>query len=142
MALVKMLGFNPQRIGTIKYVSGLAGEVHSNDRIELRGESVSSFNFSKFKFPATWFYGFIPRWLIRFLGSFIWLKPQIIPELCTNCLMCVNSCPVKAITKASAKEKPVVVIKECISCLCCHELCLSQAVELKKSPLAKLLIRG
>jgi ferredoxin len=142
MALVKMLGMNPLRIGTIKYISNLKGETRSTERIELRGEPPASFNLAKFKVPSTWFYNYVPRWLIRFLGSFIWLKPQIINELCTNCMMCVNSCPVKAITKESPNDKPRVNAKECISCLCCHELCLSQAIELKKSPLAKLVIRG
>ncbi len=142
MAIVKMLGFNPQRIGTIKYISALLGEVHSHERVEVRGESLSAFSLSKFKFPSTWFYNLIPRWLIRFLGSFIWLKPVILQELCTSCMMCVNSCPVKAITKNSPGEKPLVNPEDCISCLCCHELCLSQAIGLKKSPLAKLLIRG
>jgi ferredoxin len=142
MELVKLLGFNPQRIGTIKHLSSLKGEVRSTDRIELRGEPAASFNLAKFKFPSTWYFSLIPRWLVRFLGSFIWLKPEIVQELCTSCMMCVNSCPVKAITKSSPTDKPVVVTRECISCLCCHELCLSKAVELRKSPLAKLLIRG
>jgi len=142
MAIVKMLGINPQRIGTIKYISNLKGEVHSNERIELRGEPLSSFNFDKFKLPPTWFYSLIPRRLVRFLGRFVWMKPVIIPELCTNCMMCVNSCPVKAVSAASQSVKPVVIAKNCISCLCCHELCQYNAIELRKSSLAKILIRG
>jgi uncharacterized protein (DUF362 family)/NAD-dependent dihydropyrimidine dehydrogenase PreA subunit len=134
--ITKILGLKPSLAKTVYY---LAPEIE-NKNPELVGDSPGCFNVSKFKFPSNWYMNIIPKWLINTLGKYVWLKPMIIPEVCTACMLCVNSCPVKAIKK-EGKNKPAVDPKECISCLCCHELCPSKAISLKKSLLARFMIR-
>ena len=138
--LITLLGFKPAKIGTIKYLSSRnAGEIHTGN-IELVGDKLEIFNFAKFKFPSNWHINLVPKFLIRILGNLIWMKPEIMPEICVNCMLCVNSCPVNTI-KISAEGKPVVKLKRCISCLCCHELCPYKAIRLKGSFLARTMFR-
>lgn len=78
-------------------------------------------------------YGFVST-ALRFLKT----RPRINLRKCRDCDMCVESCPVHAIDKATK----AINYAECIECMCCHELCRHQAVELRKdNPLAALLIR-
>lgn len=63
-------------------------------------------------------------------------------EKCKRCMVCVNSCPVKALTLTKKDKVPQLDVKKCIKCMCCHELCPYSAVYIKKSFLAKILIRS
>src|SRR3989339_507870 len=130
--LISMFGMNPLKIKTIKSAANAkAGESNKNN-IKILGDNPSVFNMRHVRFPTTWYFEMIPRYLLTLLGKYIWMKPVIIPELCTNCHMCVESCPLKTI-KAVKDGKPVIIPKGCISCLCCHELCPSKAIEMKSS---------
>ena len=138
--LLHVLGYKPKEIEAIHYLATKhAGQSEMKD-IELCGDNPAQMPLKKFKFPSNWYMHYVPHFLVNFLGKHIWMKPVIIPELCTNCLMCVQSCPVKTI-KAEKGKKPVVMPEHCISCLCCHELCPSKAIELRSSRLSKLVIR-
>ena len=138
-AITSMLGFKPKRIEPFEYLRKKKAGEDDLAKIEALGDR-GSINIQKFKFPANWYLGLLPKFLVRLLAKFIWMKPLIVQEKCTNCMMCVNSCPVKTITVEPGK-KPVVKWDGCISCLCCHELCVYNAIDLKSSPLAKILIR-
>ncbi|MBN1621636.1 MAG: DUF362 domain-containing protein [Endomicrobiales bacterium] len=138
--ITNLLGLNPKKIESIHYLAKQKIEKNYAEKIEILGNKPEEFNLSKFAFPSNWYINLVPGWIVRFLRKYIWLKPLIIPEICTNCMLCVNSCPVKAIKKEGT-NKPEVINDECITCLCCHELCPSKAIELKRSFLAKFLIR-
>jgi uncharacterized protein (DUF362 family)/NAD-dependent dihydropyrimidine dehydrogenase PreA subunit len=60
--------------------------------------------------------------------DFLKARPMVDKKLCKNCYICVESCPVNAISK----ETKEVDYKACIECMCCHELCMYNAVKLKK----------
>ncbi|MCB4792440.1 MAG: DUF362 domain-containing protein [Elusimicrobia bacterium] len=136
LAVTQLLGLKPAHIESINYLANK----QNLEKIEWAGNSHSDFNLKDFKFPSNWYLKLIPKWLINIIGSYLWLKPFINSEVCTNCQMCVDSCPIKAIKNVPG-AKPVVITDECIACLCCHELCTFKAIELKKSLLAKILIR-
>lgn len=55
-------------------------------------------------------------------------RPKIDENHCTNCNMCVESCPVYAIDKMTK----IINYDKCIVCMCCHELCMYNAVKLKR----------
>lgn len=55
--------------------------------------------------------------------------PEIDTNKCKKCNMCVESCPMQAIDRATKK----IDYSKCIECMCCHELCLHKAVRLKKN---------
>ena len=140
VCIMHLLGFKASKLGVIKYLTlSHAGE-NDISNIEVIGDKPSNFNFTNFKFPPNWYINLAPKPLIKLLGNLLWMKPEVIPEICENCLLCVNSCPVKTITK-SGGEKPVVQKEGCISCLCCHELCPYKAIKLKPSFLMGLLFK-
>jgi uncharacterized protein (DUF362 family)/NAD-dependent dihydropyrimidine dehydrogenase PreA subunit len=135
--LTSLLGFKPQRI---EYLSSSRAGENDLSNIEAAGDPASAFALSGFRFPSNWYIKLLPRFLMKMVGALVWMKPEIMPEFCENCLLCVNSCPVKAIRQVE-KGKPVVDPKNCINCLCCHELCPYNAIGLKASFLARHLIR-
>ncbi|MBN1823247.1 MAG: DUF362 domain-containing protein [Endomicrobiales bacterium] len=139
-ALTKTLGFDPLKIDSVRFAEKLLARKTRLEDIETCGDGPEEFGFRDFRFPSNWYIHLVPKFFIDMLGSLIWLKPEIIPEACTSCMMCVNSCPVNAIIKEGG-NKPYVVQKGCISCLCCHELCQYKAIRLTSSFLAKFLIR-
>jgi uncharacterized protein (DUF362 family)/Pyruvate/2-oxoacid:ferredoxin oxidoreductase delta subunit len=141
-AIVHLLGFKPENIETIKYLRSKSAGESAVSNIEIAGDGPENFNLSDFKFPSNWYMNLVPHFVINFVGKYIWLKPRILPETCTACQMCVNSCPVNAIMKIGKGKKPEVINEKCISCLCCHELCPFNAIELDKSFLAKRIFRG
>jgi len=65
-------------------------------------------------------------------------RPEINPDKCKKCNMCVESCPVQAIDK----ETKNIDYNACIECMCCHELCMFKAVELKNRNKVAGLISG
>lgn len=140
--IVHLLGFKPDNIETIKYLRKRGAGESAISNIELSGDSADNFKLSGFKFPSTWHINMVPHFIIDILGKFIWVKPMIVPELCKNCMMCVDSCPVKAIKKVGRGGRPEVEAARCISCLCCHELCPYKSIELDKSFLAKRMFRS
>lgn len=60
--------------------------------------------------------------------DFFKTRPKINRKKCRNCNVCVESCPVSAIS-SNTKQ---INYEVCIECMCCHELCMHKAVELKK----------
>ena len=138
-AITNLLGFKPKRIEPFEYLKRKKAGIDDISNIELVGGAKAR-RVRNFKFPSNWYVRLIPKFVVDILGRFIWMKPVVIEDYCTGCMMCVDSCPVKTIIKERGK-KPRVDWKGCISCLCCHELCPSHAIELKSSRLAKMLIR-
>ena len=81
-----------------------------------------------------------PGFIKNFLTKYYKYYPDF-NENCTLCKVCVQSCPVKAMKIVEDIPHPVIDYDNCIKCMCCHELCPQQAVYVKKSFLAKLLIK-
>lgn len=138
--LIQLLGFKPSKIGTIKHLARSGAGETDPASIETVGDSPELFDFKGFKFPSNWHLNLVPKPLIALLGKLLWMKPEIIPELCVSCMLCVNSCPVNTITVKNG-GKPFVERGACISCLCCHELCPHKAIKLQGSFLARVAFR-
>ncbi|MBI5399245.1 DUF362 domain-containing protein [Candidatus Saganbacteria bacterium] len=81
----------------------------------------------------------IPPWLTFMLNplkNLLRVDPVIDQTKCRRCLICFRSCPNKAITNDG---QVTINQKLCIMCYCCHELCPYKAIDLKSSPLARLM---
>ena len=59
-------------------------------------------------------------------------------DKCVKCKICLESCPVQAI---SLDDKMKIDYSKCIKCMCCHELCPYHAVYIRKSWLARRIIK-
>ncbi len=82
---------------------------------------------------------YVPPIMQRAFRALFSYHPQV-SERCEKCGVCVKSCPVGAISW-TPPELPFVHKHNCIKCMCCHELCPHQAIDIQKSPLAKLVMR-
>ncbi|AKL97694.1 DUF362 domain-containing protein [Endomicrobium proavitum] len=110
------------------------------DGAEIIGNARQDFNFENFKFPSLRKLDLMPKPLIKILGKFLWVHPEINEDVCVKCMMCKKSCPANAIYKIESGY-PRVEDKKCISCFCCHEMCPYKAVDFAKSFLAKIFIK-
>jgi uncharacterized protein (DUF362 family)/Pyruvate/2-oxoacid:ferredoxin oxidoreductase delta subunit len=82
----------------------------------------------------------MPKAMQRFYQRFVTAYPLISPR-CKKCGVCVRSCPVQAISPATAERFPKIDTRKCIHCMCCHEMCPHKAVDLHKSFMAKVVMR-
>ena len=56
------------------------------------------------------------------------LRPKADPELCTACGICIDQCPVSALSMED--QFPEVNPDICITCFCCQEMCPEKAITL------------
>ncbi|MGC9518005.1 MAG: DUF362 domain-containing protein [Methanomicrobiales archaeon] len=104
---INVLGYTPHIITDFKWPSNIANTLDM--------------------FPSTIAQALIKLW---------WTRPAINPEKCTNCQICLKSCPVDAIKEGLFI--PEFEYAECINCLCCMEMCPQGAVHQDKSTLFKI----
>ena len=95
-------------------------------RMEIQGswETLPGFRSPLPFISRGWFGTWVNRLLYRPL-----VKPRlkVRGDLCTQCGVCLEHCPVQAL---SPGKVPHLDEKKCISCYCCYELCPHQAMEL------------
>jgi len=136
-----MMGFKPEQL---KYVyESLRSEGLDHTQIEIDEE------WKKFKFKN------VKHKRISLLIKLLSNSPGFLKEAfkkaynyepdfnekCKLCNICLESCPVKAISLDDKDRKMTIDYDNCIKCMCCHELCPYHAVYVKKSWLAKLIIK-
>jgi len=80
---------------------------------------------------------FLPDFARRMLIGQLVASPQA-TERCKRCNICVQNCPVQAIT-LPAQGAVKMNLGKCIRCYCCHELCPHRAIELKPAVLSKII---
>lgn len=74
-------------------------------------------------------YSFVPTFLRRlFIGQLV-ASPRP-SDRCIGCGICVENCPMHAITLSSNRIQ--IDLGRCIRCYCCHELCPQNAIDLTR----------
>jgi len=131
-------GFKENEIETTSIAEKRGLGTANVSNIEIVGEKLSDVVLPKFDLPSNRFLKIIPKFMVKLLEPYFWIRPNIKEELCTNCNICVENCPMKAI-KENPKN-PTFNHTKCINCLCCHELCPQNAVYLERSWLAKKFV--
>jgi len=130
-------------ITTLAAMRGLGeGDI---DKIEVLGGELAEFILQRpfdlpSRMPQQLLSTFVPSWFIRELAKVIWIRPRAIDEKCIRCGFCVECCPVDAMV-IEGGAAPRIDYSKCISCLCCNEVCPEKAIELVKSPIARLFHR-
>lgn len=108
--------------------------------IQLLGASLDEVRVAGFRLPRTagervrMIPSMVPSWITNALLA----RPQA-GDRCIACGVCVQNCPVQAITIVDKRAH--TDLKRCIRCYCCHELCPVDAVELHHSILGRLVNR-
>ncbi|MCL7411845.1 MAG: DUF362 domain-containing protein [Methanosarcinaceae archaeon] len=94
----------------------------------------------KFKESAGGITTMAPAFITRRLGNLFTMRPCIDTAKCILCGACVLNCSPHAIEEVDERLK--INNDKCIQCYCCRELCPQNAVDIKKSLVAKILTRG
>ncbi len=98
-----------------------------------RVETTHSLRFNK---ESHTFFGRISS---TFMDKALASKPVLNPDECIGCRECFKICPAKAIEMVN--KKPIINRKNCIRCFCCQEFCPKGALKVKRTWIAKLLIK-
>jgi len=136
----QMMGFKKEQLKYIEKV--LQAEGISEEEIQLE-KRWRSFQFKKVKIKRVSIFIKILAYSPPVLKNIFHKLYNYYPAFndnCRLCKVCVESCPVQAITIKEGASKPEIDYEKCIKCMCCHELCPYQVVYIKKSWLAKFLI--
>jgi uncharacterized protein (DUF362 family)/NAD-dependent dihydropyrimidine dehydrogenase PreA subunit len=133
----QIIGFSPGSIDTTRLADELGVGVGNLERIQLSGDGCD-IRPDSFALPSNKKLRLIPRPLARMISPFVWLKLIIDPSICTGCGLCKRSCPVNAISYHEGKCR--INNDKCVTCMCCHELCPEDAIEIKMSRLARMII--
>lgn len=141
----RVVGIDPMTIPMIRIGERCGLGTAEESRIEIVGERLEKVRVDGFRpiAPRVEVGRLIPlprvisdrfrHWLVR--------KPRIVGSVCTRCGACIGICPARP--KALSMEDDGVAVDDarCILCYCCNEVCPSQAVKLRRGPLAGLFAR-
>ncbi len=135
----EIMGFPHKDILTTRFANERGLGIGELDKIEVTGEIIEDvmLDFKK----SRYLYYKLPA----FLGKFIFKSAENISKVaisendCKRCGICIESCPVSAIT---LEPRPLIDQEKCIKCYCCHELCRNGAVKLKTSYIGRRLLKS
>lgn len=75
----------------------------------------------------------------RLIGYLLTQRPGLNAAKCVGCTLCAQICPAKAIIMH--RGRPNIDRSKCIRCFCCQEFCPQGAMEVRRTPVARLLDR-
>lgn len=116
----EIMGFNPNRIYTIKY-----SHINKKSIIVIGERDIKV----KFKKPSTAIIPFF-NFMITLISS---SNIEFDKSKCKKCHLCEQKCPRQAISLKTKDKFPVCDHKKCIKCLCCVEVCPNRAIYMKDS---------
>jgi ferredoxin len=128
----RLIGFDPLEIYTIRKAGARGLGEGDLKQIEVRGEQLGSAAVDYEK-PSGRQMNIHPL-LMRVGSHFVKVEPRLNKSTCTQCKICMKSCPADAITM---NPYPEIDRSACIQCFCCNEMCPEGAMEIRKSWLAQ-----
>ncbi len=138
---LEAMGFKLSQIGYVNNALKRDGIDPASIRVFPEGARL---DFGKVEIlPVLWrsmFLGSLPGDVRKILRKIIDYYPAY-KSNCKLCRICIDSCPVKAITLPEGASVPVIDRSKCIKCLCCHEFCPHDAMEIKGTFIANLILR-
>jgi uncharacterized protein (DUF362 family)/Pyruvate/2-oxoacid:ferredoxin oxidoreductase delta subunit len=133
----RLIGYDPMLIPTIAPARARGLGENDASKIEVVGSAIENMKPRDFKLCSNLMMRAIPKPMLRLLNRFFTVQPVWNREGCTQCSLCVDSCPVTAMTLAG--ETVTIDREKCIECFCCYELCPEDGIKIQKSLLVKLL---
>jgi uncharacterized protein (DUF362 family)/Pyruvate/2-oxoacid:ferredoxin oxidoreductase delta subunit len=138
-----LMGYDPFRIFTTSEAHDRNLGVGDPARIEVLGEDPAAVRVDDFR-PSSaaslLFRRGLPSSLYAYVSGELTLTPEVLPDKCTDCGECLQSCPAQAIHLVGGK--PRVEEAGCIHCLCCHEVCGHRSIRLKQRPVGRIMRGG
>lgn len=136
-----IIGLEPQRVHTIRYAADAGLGIGWIEGISVRGISILAAKPEKFCLTSNFGMELIPKFIWDMLAPHIWLRPKVDSGACSQCGLCVSSCPTNALSQNGNGGIPELTQEQCITCWCCHEICPEHAISVEKSWLARKLVR-
>jgi len=127
----RLVGLEPDRVPTTRAGQQNGLGVYRAEDIELLGDDLDQLKIKDFNLGIG-----MPGFVIKnsWLRNQIVPRPQIHPDLCKTCGLCVNACPLRppAVdwSKAGKEQPPQYNYSTCIRCYCCQEVCPEGAITL------------
>ena len=137
----RMLGFKPSQLSYLQQAMMHDGILPENIEIPMAWKEKK---FKKVKIRRIGFFIKVLAYSPAFVKSIFRRMYDYWPDFndqCKKCGICVKSCPVGAMTLTPGMKHPRIDHDKCIKCMCCHEVCPYQAVYIKKTFLAKFLVK-
>lgn len=123
----EVIGVPSLRVTTTRLCHEAGLGVGDMTNIEIAGESLDSARVADFIKPST---AVINPYLYRLILKLTETVPVIDAGACTRCRVCLQTCPMQAISEKD--ERMVIDRSACIRCFCCAEVCQEQAVSPKR----------
>ena len=125
--VARMMGLDPGRLGFLRKAKAMGLGDFDSQSIQIDGEMQI---LTDFKLPPLGGEAIAGNpWIQEFMKTKTPVRPQADPERCTACGVCIDQCPVSALTMD--RSVPVVDADICITCFCCQEICPEKAMTLK-----------
>jgi ferredoxin len=125
--VARMMGLDPGRLRFLQKAKAMGLGDFDAQMVQIEGEMQIIKNF---KLPPLGGEAISANTLIQdFMKSRTQVRPLADQELCTGCGICIDHCPVSALTMKDTF--PVVDSDICITCFCCQEICPEKAMTLK-----------
>ncbi len=131
----RIMGYKPGEVHTTR-IAGERGIGESDlNQIQIMGEKIDSVILSNFSLPPTHVLRWVPKFLVNWVGKFLWVRPRTDLSKCTVCGICAKVCPVHAIEMKAGH--PITDYDLCINCMCCNESCPESAIYQQMSWMAR-----
>ena len=138
----RLINLNPLYVPTTLLGAETGAGTFIEEDIEIIGDELKDFICKDFNVVRSPVKAIKKTQMVSFLNNRLVAKPVIIPEKCTQCGTCVQSCPVegKAVNWQNGDHTiaPVYDYKKCIRCYCCQEMCPEGAIVLKDPIIIKV----
>ncbi|OVE74435.1 hypothetical protein BVX94_00245, partial [bacterium B17] len=138
LTLCQILNIDTRAVPYLKLM--MKKEAGNTSNIDIVGAKIEDVSPTNFIVPSTMRGRLIPGWLVKILGPYLWIRPEIQNE-CTGCRRCIEACPVTALSLGD-QNKAVLARNLCIECCCCHETCPQNAISMQQSPFLSFLRKG
>jgi ferredoxin len=133
-----LIGLEPSRVDTTQLAARAALGEADLQRIAIAGPDPRAHRRTDVALPDDRWLRRVPQPVARALASLVSVRLQVDPRLCTGCGACVEMCPTWAI--AAVRNAARIDPHGCALCLGCREVCEEDAVRLRPSPIARLLL--
>lgn len=127
-----IIGLDPLRVATTAAAHKRGVGVGDPALIKMLGAALEEVRIPDFDLPSTALLDLVPGFLVSGALGLLRARPEINKGLCAKCSICVDSCPVEAVSLLPG-QSPLIDYEKCITCLCCQELCPKKAVEMKQA---------
>jgi ferredoxin len=135
----EMMGFKIESLPYIKYALDIDKVLPEEIQTEKKIPVFSNVQIKELS-PVLKILAYSPEFIRKGFRKLFYFYPAFTND-CKKCNVCVDSCPMDVMTLTKDMVTPEIDLSKCIKCMCCHELCPHNAVYVKKSFLAKYVLK-